>query len=177
MIADMVRGDSRAIAAAYLASRGPPEFIGLSGVGLAMTIMCAENANRTSEAAALAKAKAALPGFPDRVLRLQPKQGRLFTECPLWNVGPAAPSVSAPIVSEIPVLILEGTFDAATAPAWVDLITPNLKNSQVVAFPFTGHAVLGKSACAPSIMAAFLDRPARPVDSTCAARTTLTFSR
>jgi hypothetical protein len=47
-------------------------------------------------------------------------------------------------VSDVPVLILEGTFDAATAPEWVGLITPDLKNAQVVSFPFTGHAVLGK---------------------------------
>jgi hypothetical protein len=89
----------------------------------------------------------------------------------------ADPAVSARIVSDVPVLILEGTFDAATAPEWVDLITPDLKNSQVVAFPFTGHSVLGKSTCAPSIMAAFLDNPTKPVDQTCAAQTTLTFTR
>lgn len=177
MIADMARGDSGAVATAYLALRGPPEFVGLGGVGLAMTVFCAEHANLTSEAATLAKAKAALPGFPDRVLRVQPKQGRLFTECPIWNVGKADPAVSAPIVSDVPVLILEGTFDAATAPEWVDLITPDLKNSQVVAFPFTGHSVLGKSTCALSIMAAFLDNLTKPVDQTCAAQTTLTFTQ
>ena len=176
MMADMARGDSGAVAAAYLALRGPPEFVGLGGVGLALTVFCAEHANLTTEAATLARAKAALPGFPDRVLRVQPKQGRLFTECPIWNVGKAAPAVSAPIVSDVPVLILEGTFDAATAPEWVDLITPDLKNSQVVAFPFTGHSVLGKSTCALSIMAAFLDNPTKPVDPTCAAQITLTFT-
>ena len=177
MMADMARGDPGAVAAAYLALRGPPEFVGLGGFGLALTVFCAEHANLTTEAATLARAKAALPGFPDRVLKVQPKQGRLFTECPIWNVGMAGPAVSAPIVSNVPVLILEGSFDAATAPEWVDLVTTNLKNSQVVAFPFTGHSVLGKSTCALSIMAAFLDNPAKRVDQTCAARTTLTFTR
>ena len=177
MMADMARGDSGAVAAAYLALRGPPQFVGLGGMGLAFTVFCAESANLTTEAAALAKAKAALPGFPDRVLRVQPKQGRLFTGCPIWNVGKANPGVSAPIVSDVPVLILEGTFDAATAPEWVDLITRDLKNPQVVAFPLTGHSVLGKSRCAPSIMAAFLDNPTKPVDQTCAAQTTLTFTK
>ena len=177
MIADMARGDSGTVAAAYLALRGPPEFVGLGGMGLAITVFCAESANLTTEAATLAKAKAALPGFPDRVLRVQPKQGRMFTECPIWNVGRADPAVSARIVSDVPVLILEGTFDAATAPEWVDVITPDLKNAQVVSFPFTGHSVLGKSTCAPSIMAAFLDNPTKPVDQTCAAQTTLTFTR
>jgi pimeloyl-ACP methyl ester carboxylesterase len=176
MISAMARGDAASVAAAYLAMRGPPEFVGLGGFGLALTVFCAEHADLTTEAAALAKARVALPGFPDRVLRVQPKQGRLFIECPVWNVAPAAPAVSAPTVSGVPVLILEGTFDAATAPAWIDLITPGLKNAQYVAFPFTGHAVLGKSACAPAIMAAFLDNPMKPVDATCAARTTLTFT-
>jgi len=176
MITDMARGDSGAVAAAYLAWRGPPEFIGLGGVALALTVFCAEHANLTTEAATLARSKAALPGFPDRVLRVQPKEGRLFTECPIWNVGMAVPAVGARTVSDVPVLIMEGTFDAATAPEWVDLITPGLKNFQFVAFPFTGHAVLGKSTCALSIMAAFVDNPSKPVDPTCAARITLKFT-
>lgn len=176
MIADTARGDAGTVAAAYLALRGPHEFVGLGGMGLAMTVFCAEHANLTTEAATLAKAKAALPGFPERVLRVQPKQARLFTECPIWNVGMAEPAVSAPIVSDVPVLILEGAFDAATAPEWVELITPDLKSSQVVAFPFTGHAVLGKSTCAVSIATAFLDDPTKPVDRSCAARITLTFA-
>jgi pimeloyl-ACP methyl ester carboxylesterase len=175
-IADMARGDSAGVASAYLAARGLPEFIGLGGDGLALTVFCAESANLTTEAATLAKAKAALPGFPARVLKVQPKQGRLFTECPVWNVGKATAAVSARIVSDVPVLILEGTFDAATAPEWVDAITSDLKNVQVVSFPFTGHSVLGKSTCALSTMSAFLDDPTRPVDSSCAARTILKFT-
>ncbi|WP_062639412.1 alpha/beta fold hydrolase [Caballeronia arationis] len=176
MMAEMARGDARAVAATYLALRGPHEFVGLGGVGLALDVFCAESANLTTEAATLAKAKAALPGFPDRVLKVQPKQGRLFTECPVWNDGKADPAVSSRIVSDVPVLILEGTFDAATAPEWVDVITPNLRNAQLVPFPFTGHAVLGKSTCAPSIMAAFLDNPTKPVDPTCAKQIRLTFT-
>jgi pimeloyl-ACP methyl ester carboxylesterase len=177
MMADMARGDAREVAATYVAFRGPPEFIGLGGFGLALTVFCAEHANLTTESATLAKSKAALPGFPDRVLKVQPKQGRLFAACPIWNVGMAAPGLSAPIVSNVPVLILEGAFDAATAPEWIDLITADLKKSQLVAFPFTGHSVLGKSKCALSIMAAFLDSPTKPVNQTCAARTKLTFAR
>lgn len=177
MIAETARGDARAVAAAYLAFRGPPEFIGLGGMGLAMTVFCQEHANLTTEGTTLATSKASLPGFPDRVLRVQPKQGRLFIECPMLRVGTAAPSVGARIVSDVPVLILEGGFDAATAPEWVGLITPDLPRSQLVAFPFTGHAVLGKSTCAVSIMNAFLDAPTTPVDPTCARRATMTFVR
>ncbi|AQH02396.1 hypothetical protein A9R05_25895 [Burkholderia sp. KK1] len=176
MMEDMARGDPRSVAAAYLALRGPHAFVGLGGDALALNVFCTESANLTTEAATLAKAKSVLPGFPDRVLKVQPKQGRLFTECPVWNAAKAAPAVSARIVSDVPVLILEGAFDAATAPEWVDVITPDLSNAQVVLFPFTGHSVLGKSKCAPSIMAAFLDNPTTPVNPACAAQTRLTFT-
>ncbi len=175
MMDDMARGDAASVAAAYLELRGPPELVGLGGLGLAFTVFCAEHANLTTEAATLAHSKAVLPGFPDRVLRIQPKQGRLFSECPIWNVGKADAAVGAPAVSDVPVLILEGSFDAATAPEWVGVVTPHLKYSQLVTFPFTGHAVLGKSQCAPSIMKAFLNSPTRPVDPTCAAQITVTF--
>ena len=60
-------------------------------------------------------------------------------------------------------------------PEWVNLVTPHLKNSQLVEFPFTGHArhaVLPKSTCAQSTMIGFLDNPTQPVDHTCAAKTT-----
>ena len=176
MIADMARGDPAKVAAAYLALRGPSQFVGLAGVGLALTVFCAEHANLTTEAAALAHAKAVLPDFPDAVLKVQPKQGRLFGQCPVYNAGVANAAVGAPVVSDVPVLILEGTFDAATAPRWVDLITPHLKNSQFAAFPFTGHFVLGKSKCAQSIMASFLDNPMKPVDAQCAGKISVTFS-
>ncbi|WP_074169486.1 alpha/beta hydrolase [Caballeronia hypogeia] len=176
MMEDMARGDPRTVAAACLALRGPHEFVGLGGDALALEVFCTESANLTTEAATLAMAKATLPGFPDRMLKVQPKQGRLFTECTVWNTWKAVPAVSARVVSDVPVLIIEGTFDAATAPEWVDVITPDLRNAQVVQFPFTGHSVLGKSTCAPSIMAAFLDNPTTPVNLTCAAQTALTFT-
>jgi pimeloyl-ACP methyl ester carboxylesterase len=176
MITDMARGDAGSTVAAMLALQTPPVIVGLGGLGLAFGVFCSEDANLTTEAAALAKATSVLPGFPDRVLRVQPKQGRLFTECPVWNVGKADAAASAPTVSDLPVLIMEGDFDAATAPEWANLITPNLKNSHLVQFPFTGHAVLPKSRCAQSIMTSFLDNPTQPVDHTCAAQTTLTFT-
>lgn len=172
---DTARGKYEAIADTYLGTRGLPAFIGLGGSALAFTIFCAEHANLTTAAATLAASKAALPAFPERVLKVQPKQGRLFSMCPIWDVPKAAPSVGARIVSDVPVLIIEGSMDAATAPHWVDMVTPDLRNSQVVPFPHTGHSVLGKSACSLSLMSAFLDDPKRVVDSSCVAQTLVTF--
>jgi pimeloyl-ACP methyl ester carboxylesterase len=174
MISDMARGDTEETVAAMLSLQTPDEIIGLGGYGLAYAVFCRESANLTTEEATLAEAKRLLPQFPEQLLRLQPKQGRLFTECPIWDVGTDA-AMSAPTVSDAPVLIMEGLLDAATNPAWVDLITPDLGNAQVVEFPLTGHSVLSKSACAQSVMTGFLDIPTQPVDGACAAADSLTF--
>ncbi len=167
MIEDMAHGDPDSTVKAMLALQTPEAFLGLTGLGLAFTVFCSESANLTTEAAALAYAHSVLPEFPERVLRVMPKQGRLFQECPAWDVPDADPSMSAPVESDVPVLILEGDLDAATAPEWVGLVTPGLPNSQVVAFPLTGHSVLKKSPCSLEIFNAFLDDPTKPVDHTC----------
>jgi pimeloyl-ACP methyl ester carboxylesterase len=175
MIDDMAHGDPASTVKAVLALQTPPEFVGLTGLGLAFTVFCAESANLTTEAAALAHARSVLPELPERVLRVMPKQGRLFQECPAWDVPDAEPAMSAPVESDVPVLILEGDFDAATAPEWVDLVTPGLPNSQFVAFPFTGHNVLKKSPCSLEIFHAFLDDPTSPVDPACAGQIDIPF--
>ncbi len=175
MIADMARGNSDLVAKAMLGEMTPPPIVGLGGLGLAFTVFCAEGANLTTEQEALAASKAVLPEFPDSVFSLQPKQGRLFQQCPVWDVEDADASMMTPVVSDVPVLILEGAFDAATAPSWVGLITPGLKAHQLVSMPFTGHSVYGKSPCAAQIAAGFLASPTQPVDKTCTEQATRPF--
>ncbi len=176
MIADAAAGRYDDLAAATVEYLTPAPIIGVGGHGLAFGVFCAESADLTTAAATLARAEAALPQFPDQVLRIQPKQGRLFSQCPVWDVPPAAASMMDPVVSDVPVLILEGDLDAATAPEWVDLLTPGLSASQVVRFPFTGHSTLDKSECARSVMSAFLTDPTQPVDTSCTASMHLTFA-
>jgi pimeloyl-ACP methyl ester carboxylesterase len=175
MIADMARGNTDLVAKAMLAEQTPAPIVGLGGLGLAFTVFCAEGANLTTEQEALATSKAVLPEFPDSVFTLQPKQGRLFQQCPVWDVEDTDASMMTPVVSDVPVLILEGAFDAATAPSWVGLITPRLKAHQLVSMPFTGHSVYGKSPCAAQIAAGFLASPTQPVDKTCTEQATRPF--
>ena len=176
MVDDMAHGDPDSTVQAMLALQTAPEIVGLGGLGLAYTVFCSEHADLTTEQAALTYAQSVLPDFPERVLRVQPKQGRLYQECPAWDVPPADAAMSAAVESDVPVLIMEGAFDAATAPEWVDLITPGLPNSQYVEVPFTGHAVVDRSQCALGIMNAFLNDPTQPVDQTCAGEIELTFT-
>ncbi len=176
MLDDIAHGDAQETAKTLMSMLlTPPPIVGLGGYGLAYGVFCREAANLTTEEATLARSKAVLPHFPDAVLKIQPKQGRLFTECPVLDLGEANPSMMDPVISDVPVLILEGSFDAATAPEWVDVVRPGLSREQYIEFPFTGHAVLGKHKCAQTIMATFLDQPSQRVDRSCVAEVKLTF--
>jgi pimeloyl-ACP methyl ester carboxylesterase len=130
--------------------------------------MCREYASQTNPAQALAKAKAALPQFPDEVLKLLPQVPRYFNDCAIWNVGQALQEVHAPVVSDVPVLLIGGTFKGITPVAWQDEVTPGLKNSPgVVPIPGVGHQVIRETPCAQSVMTAFIDNPNVPVERTC----------
>ena len=71
-------------------------------------------------------------------------------------------------MSDVPALMMGGTFDAVTPISWQADLTPGLTNSQAVAFPGQAHAVYTQSTCAITVMNAFLAHPDQPVDQTCA---------
>ncbi|MBS1690956.1 MAG: alpha/beta hydrolase [Actinobacteria bacterium] len=172
-IFDAARGDVTRAAEAIVAGDIPSEQRGLLGSGLALGAYCQEMANWTTPDQALAAARTAMPGLPDAVLRVTPTASYIFDECRAWGVGRSDPAARTPVSSELPTLILSGTFDSSTAPAWVDNVTPGLPNSVVVHFPGSGHGVLPGSACGRAIMNAFLDKPGTEVDTSCVADITL----
>ncbi len=168
-------GNNDLIIQATMDNLTPEAFVGQGGAGLAFTIFCSESANLTTKDAYLAASQAAMPDLPVSVFEVMPKQARLFEQCPAWPVPAADDHQSEPTVSDIPVLILEGTIDAATAPGWVAEALPGLTGATRVDFPYTGHAVLGKTECSLSLMDAFLNDPTAPVDGACAADTYVEF--
>jgi pimeloyl-ACP methyl ester carboxylesterase len=89
----------------------------------------------TDPAAVLADARKALPDLPIDVLSLVPQAPRLFDECGVWNVGRADASLLAAARSEVPVLLMAGTFDAVTPPSQAEVAASRLPNSRVLRFP------------------------------------------
>ena len=173
LIDNLAHGDGSLAAAAIAATEVPPMQRGLVGAGLALTTYCGEMANWTTPEHALAQARSAMPGLPDAVLQIAPTGSFFFDECRAWDTGRSDPASLATAVSAVPTLILAGTFDASTAPAWIEHVTPGLSNAVALRFPGVGHGVLPTSACAQSIMTAYLDRPDASVDRACIAGMTL----
>jgi pimeloyl-ACP methyl ester carboxylesterase len=169
----LATGDGTAAARTILAGQSPPDFIGW---GLLYGVICREHAALTDPGKVLTAAKAALPDFPDRTLSLQPQEefvGDIFNDCAAWDVPAADPAVATQTRSDVPVLLMSGGFDAATAPRYAAAAAAGLPNSRQLLFPGLGHAVVFQSECARATFASFFDQPAGGYDTSCVAALTV----
>jgi len=77
--------------------------------------------------------------------------------CQAWNVIAPKPDVSAPVVSDVPALLLAGEYDPVTPAAWADTAAATLRHSEVYHARGTGHVVITRGACPRKLIATFLD--------------------
>ena len=77
------------------------------------------------------------------------------------------PSDAAPVVSDLPTLLLTGSYDPITPPVYARMAAETLRNAHVLEFRHYGHDVLGHDACANEIVESFLARPHRRPDTGC----------
>ena len=89
--------------------------------------------------------------------------------CQAWVVDAADPRETEPVSSEIPTLVLAGTADIATPPAWSALAADTLPNSIYLEFPGLEHGLIGNNECLNTITLAFLDEPRSALDRSCIA--------
>jgi hypothetical protein len=94
----------------------------------------------------------------------------LLDTCKLWGVPQLPASVDAPVVSDIPTLVLNGRFDPITPPSNGAEAAKTLSRSYVYTFGFTGHGAATAGDCPESIVAQFVDDPLREPDSSCVAK-------
>ncbi|MFN2207262.1 MAG: alpha/beta fold hydrolase [Candidatus Promineifilaceae bacterium] len=90
--------------------------------------------------------------------------------CQQLEISPSAPSsFSTAVESDLPVLLLSGTFDSQTASSWAEVAAQKLPNSYQVTFPGSGHGTTQYSPCARAVAAAFVATPQVEPLSTCTA--------
>jgi pimeloyl-ACP methyl ester carboxylesterase len=112
------------------------------------SVTCSEDVPRAS-----ADARRALEGMRSRTLA-----ERLLAVCDVWPHGKAPADAATPVASDIPVLILSGGLDPVTPSAGGDLIAKSLPHSRHIVAKGYGH-IVSSHACAPRLIAAFLDDP------------------
>jgi pimeloyl-ACP methyl ester carboxylesterase len=146
---------------------------GATGSPLLWGVFCREQMAFTSPAALLKAAQRALPGFPTSTLRLQPQITQPYGDCKVWNVGKAGAKVHEMTKSDVPVLLLSGTFDLITAPREARVAAEGLSNAHIVDIPGVGHNTVRNSACAAQVMVDFLNNPGPNSNTACVDKLTI----
>jgi pimeloyl-ACP methyl ester carboxylesterase len=103
-------------------------------------------------------------------------RNQFLVQCGNWPRVELDPAHYEGVVSDIPTLIVNGTFDQVTALENAQLAADSLSNATLIPFPGWGHWPLGRgNPCAISIYAAFLSAPDDTPDASCVAETPVTF--
>ncbi len=100
-----------------------------------------------------------------RQLELYPRTASIkrhdwqYHACRYWASGEARAAFRAPVISDVPTLLLAGEFDPVTPPEWAELAARSLANAEVFVFPAVGHGVLDSHVCAADLVRGFLADP------------------
>jgi pimeloyl-ACP methyl ester carboxylesterase len=140
-----------------------------AGNGLQYGVECSEWVPSEPKSELLEKGRRAFPRYPDSVLAQAPQVPFAFKDCQIWDVPKAPAAQRAVTRSNIPTLLLSGTFDAVTPPRPARIAARTLPNSTIANIPGVGHDPVDKSACAANVLVSFLSTPSAP-DTACVAR-------
>jgi hypothetical protein len=131
--------------------------------GAYFSILCAEDADYT-------EADIRTAGVDPRILRLEARDAASILDvCAAWHTDELGDAVDAPVVSDVPALVLSGAFDPITPPHFAATAAETLRQSYVFTFPNGGHGSLASGACQDQIIADFLDDPGVAPDGGCVA--------
>lgn len=93
----------------------------------------------------------------------------VFKTCKSWGATAPAYGENDPTISDIPSLIIAGSYDPTTPPVYAKQIAAHLSNSYYFEFATLGHTptAADSSGCAMQIVRQFLDNPAAEPERAC----------
>ncbi len=80
----------------------------------------------------------------------------LATMCSVWPQGPIDEDFNEPLATDLPVLLLSGTADPVTPPAYGHMADDSMSNSQHIVNDHQGHGQIN-AGCMPDVIADFID--------------------
>jgi pimeloyl-ACP methyl ester carboxylesterase len=86
----------------------------------------------------------------------------MLQACAEWPVAAPDPAQNEAVVSDVPVLLLSGTFDPITPPSLATLAAESLSNGYAYEFRDAAHGTLNSSPCAQEVAFAFVKNLAEP---------------
>jgi len=90
-----------------------------------------------------------------------------FSMCRAWRVPAADDVESQAVESDIPTLVLAGSFDPITPPSWGRRAAKTLTNSYFFEFPNAAHGVFISGDCPVGMVEAFLENPMTEPNDEC----------
>ena len=168
-IDELAHGNPQRIAKRWAETWANPDKVGHLAWGLTLSVWCREWVPFESVDDQLRAARQAFPAFPDSVRAQAPQLPFLREACAAWNVPKAPDAVRAPTDSDIPTLVLSGSFDGQTSPQSGSYVAQRLSKSTVVTVPAVAHGVFA-SPCGARTIASFFDNPQKP-DTSCVGST------
>ena len=131
--------------------------------GMYFSAWCAEDADFNPQTVDLSKINPVLAEFEKN----SPQE--FLDTCNNWQVQPLGPEADAPVVSDVPTLLLSGAYDPVTPAANAKVVAAGLSNSFSVTFPLGAHGQMLDNKCSDGILLAFLDDPQNAPDTSCIA--------
>ena len=167
------RRDSIEAIAKDRAGRAPPYHPGAPalGDGLAFGTTCREDDLGTPQELAAA-GREAFPDYPVSITR-EGVGGWAYVQEDCRDVLklPRAPkSMHEPVASNIPTVLVSGTFDTLTSLAGARAAAARLSRATIISVPGVGHTVSPWSPCAQKIVVSFYAAPEKAPDTSCISR-------
>lgn len=136
-----------------------------SSQGMANAILCLDG---DAEAQVIA-ARADLETHPVLAAAIGSEHSyQRFAElCGEHAMAPRDAAEFAPVVSDVPALLLAGDMDPITPPPLAEAIVPGFHNGTFAVFPFAGHGPSRSVECAGDMLNLFFDDPAATPDLSC----------
>ena len=166
-IASLEQGNTQVLTDEFGLSLQPDDTLALL---MHFAVVCAEDADYRLEEVGLADTGVIAQGY-SHLDTLQ-----YLRTCDRLALEPLPPSVDAPVISDIPTLILSGRFDPATPPSLLNQILPTLSNVYSYIFPNGSHGQLWSfNPCAATLFDHFIHNPQVSPAATCIEASPLEF--
>ncbi|HEX7843195.1 MAG TPA: alpha/beta hydrolase, partial [Kofleriaceae bacterium] len=152
---------------AQLAMLWEPSLRGILAYGMHLSVTCAEDVPFMTRSAI----EAAIAGTYLRDYRVAMQ----LAACKEWRRGAIPADFHQPVTSEVPVLLISGTYDPVTPPRWAEQVAAHLPHAVHVVVPDGHHGPdgLAHAECFSGLAAKFFERgTAEGLDPACVATMT-----
>ncbi|MGB6517308.1 MAG: alpha/beta fold hydrolase [Candidatus Cybelea sp.] len=121
-------------------------FAGLVAEGLNLSVTCAEDIPFITRSDVLRTSVNSFEGD----LRVRAQQ----RACTIWSVSPVAAGFMAPVRSDAPILMISGSDDPTSPPAFAEQALPYLPNARILLIQNASHAT--ETACGDNLIVEFV---------------------